>query len=159
MFKQTDKYCYDIHGDILYWHSALFSYLSDNLRQKFSDNQYLLTKISEKNQFLVLIRRDFRINCDVNSDLFWIRAKFRENNKFYSESEDDSEWITELALNQTNSVQNVTWNRLWLVRDYTQKQTLVIKKMSYLSIWNRIRYSWINKEREVDVAIISINEG
>ena len=44
--------------------------------------------------------------------MFW--AKYRESILYNSDSEDNSEWITELTLNQTNAVQNVTWIRLWL---------------------------------------------
>ena len=50
---------------------------------------------------------------------FWISeslkwSSIRENVLFFSESEDNSKWITELAMNQTNSVPNVTWIRFWL---------------------------------------------
>ena len=68
---------------------------------------------------VVLIRKDFRFNCDVISELLWIRTKFRENNLYSSESDDNSIWITELALNQTISMQNVTWNRLWLSTEFS----------------------------------------
>ena len=74
-----------------------------------------MTFISDSEHFqrnfkvLVLIQKDFRTNCEVISEFLWIRAKFRENIMYSSESKDNSEWITELALNQTNSVQNVTW--------------------------------------------------
>ena len=38
--------------------------------------------------------------------------------KFHSESEDNSEWIAEIALSQTNSESNVTWIRLWLSTEF-----------------------------------------
>ena len=80
--------------------------------RKFGDNQYRIRIISEKFQVLVLIQKNFRTNCEVSSELLWIRAKFRESILYSSDSEDNSEWISELALNQTNSAQNLTWIRL-----------------------------------------------
>ena len=84
----------------------------------FSDHHYWFRTISEKILVLVLIQKDFRFNCEVISDLLWNRAKFRENILYSSESEDNSEWINELALNQTNSVQNATWIRLWISTEF-----------------------------------------
>ena len=52
---------------------------------------------------------------------FWSslnQSNIQENIKLYSESEDNSDWITELALSQTNSVQNVTWIRLCLSMEF-----------------------------------------
>ena len=69
-------------------------------------------------QVSVLIQKDFRTNCEVIFDFPWFRAKFRETILSSSESEDNSEWITELALNQTKSVQNATWISLWLSSEF-----------------------------------------
>ena len=85
----------------------------------FSDHQYWFKTISEKILVLVLIQKDFRFNCEVLiSDLLWNRATFRGNTQYSYESEDNSEWINELALNQTNSVQNATWIGLWISTEF-----------------------------------------
>ena len=44
----------------------------------------------------------------------WIRSNSESIFCFLSESEDNSEWITELAMNQNKSVPNVTVIRFWL---------------------------------------------
>ena len=90
----------------------------ENPYLRFSDNQYWFRTISEKFIVLVLIQKDFRFNCEGISEFLWIRAKLRENVQHYSESEDNSDWTTESALIQTNSVQNVTWIRLWLSTEF-----------------------------------------
>ena len=52
------------------------------------------------------------------SELLLIRAKLRENIQYSSESEDNSEGTTELAVNQTQSVENVAWLRFWLGTEF-----------------------------------------
>ena len=87
---------------------------------KLSDNKNWFSTISEKVQISVLIQKDFKTNCWVISDS--PSAKFiKTRAEFFgwvSESEDKSEWFTELALNQTSSGQNMTRIRLWLSTEF-----------------------------------------
>ena len=48
------------------------------------------------------------------SEFLLISANFRWNKQHSSETEVNSESINELALNQKNSAQNLTWFRFWL---------------------------------------------
>ena len=120
---------------------------------KLSDHQYWFRTISEKFQALVLTQKDFRTNSQVIS---LNKKNFREIFLYSSESEDTSEWITEIALNQTNSEQNVTWIRLWLRSDFVWVLgTGVFLNLYKDYIWFHSVHLWffskiIEKTKEID---------
>ena len=74
---------------------------------RLSDNQYCFKTISEKFQKFSIDSVKFHNQLEVNFDRHWIRANFRENIHFYSESKDNSEWITIWTELDADSVLNL----------------------------------------------------